>query len=367
MEPVQGSILANMKAETQPRKPFVSVVVPAYNEAEIIEQSLNELCRYMDTITHEYDWELIIVNDGSTDKTGEIAEAFASSRRNIRVLHHIVNFRLGQALRFAFNHCKGDYVITLDLDMSYSPDHIARMLKTLRETKSKIVIASPYMDGGKVSEVPWLRRVLSVCANRFLCLTAHGKLNTITGMVRAYDRKFLMGLDLKSTDVDINHEIIYKAELLGARVMEVPAHLDWSSQNCLDKKRRSNIRVLRSIWSCLVSGFLFRPLAFFIIPGFILFVLSTYTLIWVFIHVGNEYQKLPSSISGFDSRFSAAMGKAFMDSPHTFFVGGISLILAIQLISLAILAFQNRRYFEDLFHISLMLHRYNQWKDDEIR
>lgn len=364
MNPILSAKSArSIEADLQMEKPLVSVVIPAYNEAQIIENNLIRVCEYMDSIRNEYDWELIVVNDGSTDKTGEIAAAFAKTRSNIRVLHHIVNFRLGQALRYAFNNCRGDYIVTLDLDMSYSPDHIIEMLKTIKNSKSKIVIASPYMDGGKVSGVPWFRKVMSIWANRFLSFTARGKLNTITGMVRAYDTRFLKGLDLKATDVDINHEIIYKAQLMGARIMEIPAHLDWSSQRSPGKNRKSNIRVLRSIFSCFISGFMFRPIAFFIGPGLILMLLSSYTLIWVFIHVVTQYQKLPSSLVGFDSRLSAAVGGAFQQSPHSFFVGSISLMLAIQLISLGILALQNKRYFEDLFHISTTLHRYHQETD----
>ena len=89
-------------------KPFVSIVIPAYNEASIVEKNLAKLCEYMESLENEYRWELIVVNDGSTDETGELAEAFARSRDNVHVLHHIVNFRLGQAIRFAFNHLKGD-------------------------------------------------------------------------------------------------------------------------------------------------------------------------------------------------------------------------------------------------------------------
>ena len=58
-------------------KPLVSVIVPAYNEAVIIERNLGELCRYMQTLEDEYRWELIIVNDGSYDETGDLAEECA--------------------------------------------------------------------------------------------------------------------------------------------------------------------------------------------------------------------------------------------------------------------------------------------------
>ncbi|GBC60935.1 glycosyl transferase family 2 [Desulfonema ishimotonii] len=138
-----------IQPERAESRPLVSVVAPAYNEALIIEKNLAVLCEYMETLEDEYRWELIVVNDGSRDETGELADAFSRNRDNVRVLHHIRNFGLGQALRYGFNNCRGDYVVTMDLDLSYSPDHIGRLLTRIRETRAKIVIASPYAEGGK--------------------------------------------------------------------------------------------------------------------------------------------------------------------------------------------------------------------------
>ncbi|MFX0197127.1 MAG: glycosyltransferase family 2 protein [Candidatus Hodarchaeota archaeon] len=344
----------------QQHKPLVSVVVPAYNEAPIVEKNLAKICEYLESLEDEYRWELIFVNDGSTDDTGELAEAFASTRDNVHVLHHIVNFQLGQALRFAFHNCRGDYVVTMDLDLSYSPDHIQMLLTKIRETKAKIVIASPYMKGGIISNVPWLRRILSIWANRFLSLTAKGKITTLTGMVRAYDRRFLNSLNLKAMDYEINPEIIYKAQLLRARIIEIPAHLDWTFHKAEGKTRRSTMRILRGIMSCLFSGFIFRPFMFFIIPGFALILISLYPITWAFIHTFVYYRNLHSSNIPFDYRFSDAVAAAFKQSPHAFIVGGISLMVALQLISLGILALQSKRYFEELFHLSTTIYRHNR-------
>ena len=279
-----------------------------------------------------------------------LAEAFAKTRDNVRVLHHTVNFGLGQAFKFAFNHCCGDYIVTLDLDLSYGPDHIEKLLNEIRETKAKIVVTSPYMKGGKISHVPWLRRTLSIWANRFLSLAAKGNLSTLTSMVRVYDAKFLKTLNLKSTGMDINPEIIYKAMLLRARIKEIPAHLDWHLQKAEGVKRRSSMKVLRHTMSVLLSGFLFRPVMFFIVPGFALLLFALLANTWVFIHFFAHYQHL-SQYSGFGVRASAALAAAFSQSPHTFIVGGMSLMLAIQLISLGILALQSKSYFEEIFHL----------------
>ena len=116
-------------------KPLVSVVVPAYNEAAVIEANLAALCQYLTGLEDQYRWEVVIVNDGSRDGTAQLVEAFARNRPNVRVLHHVVNFGLGQSFKFAFNHCRGDYIVTMDADLSYSPDHIRALLTKIREKK----------------------------------------------------------------------------------------------------------------------------------------------------------------------------------------------------------------------------------------
>ena len=83
-------------------RPLVSLVVPAFNEAALIQGNLSKLCRYMESLDSLYRWEIVVVNDGSVDNTGELVEAFARRQSNVRVYHHITNFGLGQAFKFAF-------------------------------------------------------------------------------------------------------------------------------------------------------------------------------------------------------------------------------------------------------------------------
>jgi hypothetical protein len=160
-------------------------------------------------------------------------------------------------------------------------------------------------------------------------------------------------------DSDINYETIYKAQLLAARIVEIPAHLEWGHKKDVGKRRKSNIRILRTILACLFSGFIFRPSMIFLLFGFFLMLLSTYPLIWALIHTINFYKKVPASIGFFDFRLSEAIAEAFRFSPHSFIIGGITLMVGIQLVSLGILALQNKRYFEDLFHLSTMIQRNN--------
>jgi glycosyltransferase involved in cell wall biosynthesis len=355
-----GSLAADQgSGDSQAGRPLVSLVVSVYNESAILETNLHSLCQYMKSLEDEYHWEIILINDGSRDNTGALAEIFARGRDNVRVFHHVKNFGLGQAFQLAFDHCRGDYIVTLDIDLSYSPDHIQRLLTEIRETKAEIVVASPYMAGGKTSDVPWLRRTLSIWANRFLSITAKGNVSTLTGMVRAYDAKFLRALNLKSTGMEINPEIIYKAMLLHAHVEEIPAHLDWHLQKAEGTQRRSSMRMLRHTFAVLLSGFLFRPMMFFITPGLALLLFAFYVNTWMIIHFLDQYRNLPQ-YTWFFSRASAAVAAAYQQSPHTFIVGGLTSMLAIQLMSLGILALQSKSYFEEIFHLGTTIHRWTR-------
>jgi glycosyltransferase involved in cell wall biosynthesis len=328
--------------------PSVTLVVPAYNEALILMASLTTLTAYMATLEDKYRWEMLIVNDGSKDETGAIADAFASSRPNVRALHHRTNFNLGQSLRFAFNNCTTDYVVTIDCDLSYSVDHIGRLLNTVHESRAKVVLASPYAEGGEVANVPFTRMIMSRYANKLLSFSVKGEISTLTGMVRAYDRVFLQSLDLSSTDVGINTEIIYKARILKAKVVEIPARLAWVSDEPVG--RISKFRVLKSINTYLMSGFLFRPLAVFGFPAFFFLLLSIGALATII------RQAITEGLS---------LGESFGISPATTIIAAISFVVAVQFFSLGLLAEQARRNFEYLFHLgTTSMRQTRQLRDD---
>ncbi len=327
-------------------KPFLSIVVPCYNEEAILPGNLRTIINYLDTKADKYKWEIIIINDGSRDKTGEIADSFSNQRTEIKVIHHPVNLNLGHALQTGFRHSKGDIIIVLDVDLSYAVEYVEQMADKLVESVADIVIASPYMKGGKVTAVPFLRKIMSRWVNRFMRLAAQDKYYTYTSMVRAYRRTFIQTLNLKTKDYEISPEIIYKAMIVRARIVEIPAHLDWTGQNEYAGKRTSSLRVLRSFFSGLMSGFIFRPYIFFMGIGIFLMLLSLYELVWLLYDTLSYIAQ-----SNTPSNFSDSLALQFKRNPQSFLVGGITFIIAIQFLSVGFLSLQSKRYFEELFHL----------------
>lgn len=333
-------------------KPLVSIVLPMYNEEAIVESSLRAVTTHLDGLRDRFRFEILVVDDGSTDRSHELVGSFVADNPEIRLLKHKTNFRLGQALRFAFGASKGDYVVTFDADLTYDCGHIDRLLEALIDDGARIAIASPYMAGGEVRGVPARRLFLSKAANRFLGMTALDDLHTVTGLVRAYDGPFIRTLGLKAVDSDVNTEIIYKAQILRARIVEIPAVLDWT---VVEGDRRAisgfNTRLYWVTAKQLVLGFLFRPFMFFLGPAAVMLGLSLLAAghwAWAAVSVYGD--------PGVDT-WSEAVRHAADEELLSVVVAAVTLLLAVVLGAVAVITLQAKRYFEELFHLTTTVRR----------
>ena len=187
---------------------------------------------------------------------------------------------------------------------------------------------------------------------------------TFTGMVQVYKGSFIRALNTKSTTFDINPEIILKAHILRAHILEIPAHLDWTEQNKLGKTRTSSVHIFMGILNGLVNSFIFRPYAFFWIIGLFIFAVSLYIIIWIFINTYEVYPMTATIGSGFEERLTLAVSEVYRQRPYSFVVGGITLIISIQLLGLGFLSLQKKRYFDELFHLNSAILR-EQKKETE--
>jgi glycosyltransferase involved in cell wall biosynthesis len=341
--------------DINPNKPLVSIILPAYNEAALLEKNVIEIYNHIKTLDLNNNWEIIIVNDGSADDTGKIADALSQKIPMIRVYHHCANLNLGNALITGFKNSKGDFVITLDVDLSYSVDHIEKLLNTIVTTHADLVLASPYMKGGRTTAVPYLRKIMSRWVNGLMSLSSQEKYHTFTCMVRAYKGNFIRSLNLKTKDYEIFPEIIYKAMILRARIIEIPAHLDWSFQKELGKKRVSNIRIMVGVFHGLMASFIFRPYIYFLSFGLFVMLMFIEVLAKISINVHKQCVILINSGQFAEVKLTTAISNAFHAGPHVFLIGGFLFVIALQLLIQGFASLQSKRYYEELFHFNTKL------------
>jgi glycosyltransferase involved in cell wall biosynthesis len=200
----------------------VSVVIPAYNEEKTIGNIIEETIQVMDSLGLPY--EVIVVDDGSTDRTKEIA-----SRYKAAVLSNGRNQGKGYALRKGFQHAQGSIIVTIDADGSHKPKEIRDLLVPLFNG-ADIVAGSRFLGSGKdhTSKLHLLGNYLINMT--IMVLTRKWITDSQTGL-RAFKRDFLQKTSLESKGYEIETEITVKSLKNGFKLKEVPVSCEKRKYN----------------------------------------------------------------------------------------------------------------------------------------
>lgn len=249
----------------------LTILSPMYNEESNLNTSISMITETLKNFHKP--WELLLVNDGSTDNTLEMVRELEEKIDNLRVISYPVNCGRGKALRTGFEHARGRYIITIDFDLSYSPDHILSIYEKLVDPRemNDVVLGSAYMKGGKVIDVSPFRLCISKVGNKILEYTFPQSFKTSTCILRGYRREVLQALELESNGKEIHLEILSKVCALGFLVREIPATL--SNR----KGGQSKFRFRKTSASHLLFSLFERPILLFGITG-IFFVLSGFLI-----------------------------------------------------------------------------------------
>jgi len=217
----------------------VSVVIPAYNEEKTIGNIIEETVQVMDSLGLPY--EVIVVDDGSTDRTKEIA-----SRYKAAVLSNGRNHGKGYALRKGFQHAQGNIIVTIDADGSHKPKEIPDLLVPLFNG-ADIVAGSRFLGSGKdhTSKLHLLGNYLINMT--IMVLTRKWITDSQTGL-RAFKRDFLQKTNLESKGYEIETEITVKSLKNGFKLKEVPISCEKRKYNISRLKILSDgFRILKTI------------------------------------------------------------------------------------------------------------------------
>jgi glycosyltransferase involved in cell wall biosynthesis len=234
----------------------LSIIIPMFNEAENAEHTLVRVEESLGSFQGNY--EIVAVNDGSTDNTLQVLERISAQNKKINIVSYPRNVGRGMALRKGFQESKGKIVVSIDADLSYDPHYIIDLVKIMKEdSQIDFVLGSPYMPGGGVENVPFLRLWISKMGNKILRFAMPSRIYTSTGIFRAYRRKVLDSLELESDGKEIHLEILSKAVALGYRPKEFPAILTGR------KKGRSKFKFKKTAVSHLIFSAFEKPMMIF--------------------------------------------------------------------------------------------------------
>jgi len=199
----------------------VSVVLPAFNEAERIERAVEEVKRWMDEIG--YDYEIIIAEDGSTDGTDRIAEELAKRDGRVRHLHSDERLGRGKALTRAFKSADGEVLVYLDVDLSTDMRHLKELIDAVAKEGYDVATGSRLMRESQ-TERPLKRDLASKVYNFLVRFMLGSKLRDHQCGFKAFRRSKILPLleDVKDDHWFWDTEVLVLAQRRGLKVKEIP-------------------------------------------------------------------------------------------------------------------------------------------------
>lgn len=196
-------------------RPSISVFFPAWNEEAYVERTVSRAKVVLERLAD--DWEIIIVNDASTDRTREIAEALSRADPRIRCISHEVNLKLGGAMRTGFMASSKDVVVYSDMDLPFDLDELERALHLLDYLEADMICAFRF---DRTSEGP--KRILySFVYNSLIRMLFGVHVKDVNFSFKVVHRRVLEAIELKSQGSFIDAELVVKAIKKGFRVFQM--------------------------------------------------------------------------------------------------------------------------------------------------
>ena len=198
----------------------LSVFYPMWNEQDYIERALRFGKRACEDLVESgdiADYELIIIDDKSTDRTPEIADAMAATDPHVRVIHHERNRKLGGSMKTGFATATGDLVLYTDADLPFDMEELPRAVRLLRDYEVDIISAYRFDRTGEGS----LRAVYTLVYNGLIKALFGVKVRDINFAFKLCRRQIFDHIELRSEGSFIDAELIIRATRMGYELMQM--------------------------------------------------------------------------------------------------------------------------------------------------
>ena len=198
--------------------------MPTYNEAENVEAIVRASLPHL--ASTGLDHRVLVVDDGSPDGTGDIADRLAAEIENVTVLHRARKEGIGPAYLAGFAHAMAagaDLLLEMDADFSHDPADLPRLIGAT--DRADLVLGSRYVPGGGVTDWGFARRMISRGGSLYAKFLLGVPVHDLTGGFKCFRRGVLERLDLEAVGTDgygFQIEMTYRAIRAGFRVEEVP-------------------------------------------------------------------------------------------------------------------------------------------------
>ena len=209
-----------------PNEVYLSVIIPAYNEEMRLPKTLEEIDKYLSK--QSYDYEILVVNDGSKDKTVEVAKSLIPKIKNLKVTGYEKNQGKGYAVRFGMLEAKGEFRLFTDADNSTSIDQVEKMWPYFKESYDTVIGSRDVKGAILDPPQPWLRQLIlgeGFKLFRKIILNLWGIEDTQCGF-KCFTKKATENIfpRCKINRFAFDPEILIIAKKLGYKIKEIPVY-----------------------------------------------------------------------------------------------------------------------------------------------
>jgi polysaccharide deacetylase family protein (PEP-CTERM system associated) len=219
----------------------VSLVVPLYNEEETVVFLRRTLESLRKQSHGRFDWQLVLVDDASSDNTTRALERHFADWPDALILRQDQNRGVAAAILRGLRGAKNEIVCSIDCDCSYDPAELLQMIPKLDH--AEMVTASPYHPDGSVFRVPAWRLFLSHNLSRMYSALLHDRLYTYTSCVRVYKKSAVERIEVDNGGFLGVAELLVRLRLAGGRIVEHPAQLE---SRLLGVSKMKTVRTIRA-------------------------------------------------------------------------------------------------------------------------
>lgn len=199
----------------------LSVVIPAYNEAESLPETV--IAIYEELLKNDINHEILIINDNSKDNTLETLSLLKEKVVSLRWVTNDGPNGFGYAVRKGLENAEGDCVAIMMADLSDSPQDLVLFYKTMKEGNYDAVFGTRWSKGGKVYDYPLTKKIINRIANTIIKICFRLKYNDTTNAFKMYKKKTIEGLNpLLSPHFNLTIELPLKVIIRGYSYAIVP-------------------------------------------------------------------------------------------------------------------------------------------------
>lgn len=229
--------------------PKISIIIPAHNEEGNLGKLFSKLIPVLEHHPETQDFELIIVNDNSTDNTASIADEFSQKDKRIKAIHRNSSPGFGNAIKEGFKNAAGDILIPVMGDLSDDPEDIHKLVRRIEEGYD-IAYGSRFIKGGSTEGYPPVKLMINRIANHFVRVLFKLKHQDITNAFKAYKKDVLQSIrTLEAEGFDLTLEMPIKAHIMGFTSCEVP--VTWHGRERGKTKLKLSENTMKYGWRLL--------------------------------------------------------------------------------------------------------------------